>query len=56
MNLAAYRKTIVAVVGAGLAWWDIVLGGADHITGGEWRAGAILLATALGVYAVRNEG
>lgn len=50
-----YRKTIVAVVGAGIAWSYVVIGGPVHISAEEWRTGAILLATALGVYAVPND-
>lgn len=51
-----YRKTVIAVVGAGLAWSGIVIDSARAtISAGEWRMGAVLLATALGVYAVSNE-
>lgn len=54
--LNRYRKTIVAVVGAAVAWSGVVLdSGPDAITGGEWRLGGILLATALGVYGVANQ-
>ena len=50
-----YRKTIVAVVGAGIAWSYVVIGGPVHISAEERRTGAILLATALGLYAVPND-
>lgn len=50
-----YRKTIAAVVGAGLAWSELVIGGPDEITATEWRVGGILLATALGVYGISNK-
>lgn len=49
-----YRKTIVAVVGALIAWSYVVIGGPVAITADEWRQGAILLAVALGVYAIPN--
>lgn len=54
--MARYRKTVVAVVGAALAWSDIVISSSSAaITAAEWRSGAVLLATALGVYGVRNQ-
>lgn len=53
--LNRYRKTIAAVVGAGIAWSDLVIGGPVKITATEWRVGAILLATALGVYGIANK-
>ena len=49
-----YAKTITALVGAGIAWSYVVIGGPVHISADEWRQGAILLATALGVYAIPN--
>ena len=52
--LSKYRKTLVAVVGAGVTWSYIVIGGPVHISADEWRSGAVLLLTALGVYAVPN--
>lgn len=56
MNLAAYRKTITAVV-TGLIGWAAVVITSDPaaITASEWLMGATALATALGVYAVGNE-
>jgi hypothetical protein len=53
--VSKYRKTIVAVVGAALAWSDLVIGGPAAISATEWRVGAVLLATALGVYAAPNK-
>ncbi len=50
-----YRKTIVALVGAAVAWSYVVIGGPVAISAEEWRQGAILLAVALGVYAVPNK-
>ncbi len=50
------RKTVVAVVGAGIAWATIVIQSApEAITAPEWLAGATLLATSLGVYRAANE-
>lgn len=52
----AYRKTIVAVVGAVIAWLTIVTQSpAGPISAAEWLAGLVLLATALGVYGTSNE-
>lgn len=53
--MSKYRKTVVAVVGAALAWSELVIGGPVAISASEWRAGAVLLATALGVYAIPNK-
>ena len=52
--MGKYRKTIIAVVGAGVAWSYVVIGGPTHISADEWRSGAVLLLTALGVYAIPN--
>lgn len=53
-SLKRYRKTLVAVVGAGVAWSYVVIGGPTEISADEWRTGAVLLLTALGVYAIPN--
>ena len=51
----AYRKTIVAVVGAGIAFATLVVTSpAGPISSSEWLSGAITLATALGVYGIGN--
>lgn len=55
-SLKAYKKSITALVGAGIAWAQLIVGSAEaHITAPEWIAGAILLAMAAGVYKVTNE-
>lgn len=55
-ELKAYKKSITAFVGAGIAWAYLIVGSAEaHITAPEWIAGAVLLATAAGVYQVSNE-
>lgn len=55
-NLPAYRKTLVAVVGAVVAFSQIVIySPAAEISSAEWVTGAILVLTALGVYGTPNE-
>lgn len=50
-----YHKTVVAVVGAAIAFATLVITSAPaEITASEWLSGAIGLATALGVYQVSN--
>lgn len=50
-----YRKSIVAAVGAAIAWGILVTGSEPTaITSDEWIQGGILLATALGVYGLAN--
>lgn len=50
-----YTKSIAALVGAGIGFATLVIGSASSaITGSEWLAGGVLLATALGVYAAPN--
>lgn len=51
--LAAYRKTVAAVLGAAGTWCVVAL--SDGITELEWVALGIAVATALGVYSVPNE-
>lgn len=54
-RLAPYRKTVTAVVTGALGWAGIVIASApEAITAGEWQMGGVILATALGVYAVPN--
>lgn len=56
-NLSPYRKTVAAVVGAGLTWATVVTQSPSQpVTAAEWVAGGILLATAVGVYGVENKG
>lgn len=50
-RLTAYRKTLAAVIGAGLTWASATYG--DEY--GTWIALGIALATAAGVYAAPNE-
>lgn len=56
MNLPAYRKTITAVVTGLIGWAAVVISSeAVKISGPEWIMLATVLATALGVYSVKNE-
>ena len=56
MNLAPYRKTVIAVVGACIAFATLVITSEPAaISSSEWLSGAIGLATALGVYGVANQ-
>lgn len=49
------NKTIVAVVTGVIGWATLVVQSApSRITSTEWIVGATYLATALGVYAVKN--
>lgn len=55
--MSPYRKTIAAVVGAALTWGTVVTQSKPApVTAAEWIAGGVLLATAVGVYGVKNEG
>lgn len=54
--ISSIRKTIASVVAAGLTFWQIVQASpSGPITANEYRLGGLLLAGALGVYAVTNE-
>lgn len=54
--LPAYRKTVVAVVGAFITWGSVVVTSTPaQITSSEWLLIAGSLATALGVYGTPNE-
>lgn len=56
LNLPAYKKTVTAVVGALLTWATVVVtSDPARITASEWLLLGGSLATALGVYATRNE-
>ena len=53
--LKPYAKTITAVVGAAIGFATLVITSEPApISSSEWLAGAIGLATALGVYAAPN--
>lgn len=55
-TLKAYKKSITALVGAGMSWAYLIVGSAEtQITATEWVVGAGLLATAAGVYKFTNE-
>lgn len=54
--MSPYRKFFTSLVGAIVAFATLVLTSEPvAITGSEWLSGAITLATALGVYQVRND-
>lgn len=55
-NLAAYRKTITALVTGVLGWGAVVVASSSGpVTASEWLALGVVAATALGVYAIPNE-
>lgn len=57
MNLPAYKKTISALVTGVLGWVAVVITSAPAaVSASEWLMLGVVLATALGVYTVRNEG
>lgn len=52
-----YNKAITALVGAAISFATLTItSDTIDITSSEWLAGAIALATALGVYAAPNNG
>lgn len=52
-----YNKTVIAVVTAVIGWATAVVASASNdITSTEWIYGGTLLAIALGVYTVSNDG
>lgn len=54
-KLAAYRKTITAVVTGVTGWFAVVISSTPTaITASEWLGLGVVVATALGVYAVSN--
>lgn len=54
--MSKYRKTIAALATGAIGWATMVVNSAPAaITGPEWIAGATMLATALGVYAIPNQ-
>lgn len=55
MNLGIYSKFVIAIIAGAIGWAALVVHSpVDHITADEWIVGATSLATALGVYAVKN--
>ena len=54
MNIAPYRKTIVAVIGGVLAWAQVAYVPDGHIDRAEYYGLAVALATAFGVYGISN--
>lgn len=56
INLSAYRKTISATVTGLIGWAGIVVVSPQAaVSASEWLALATVLATAFGVYIVRND-
>lgn len=56
MNLGSIRKALTPLVTGGLGWAVLIINSAPTaITATEWVTGGVVLATALGVYAVSNE-
>jgi len=56
MKLAAYRKSITALITGLLGWGAVVIvSESTKITASEWLSLGIALATAAGVYQVKNE-
>lgn len=54
--LPAYRKTVSAVITGLIGWGAVVVTSeVTKITASEWLMFATVLATALGVYTVKNE-
>jgi len=54
--LSRYRKTIAAVVVAGIGWATaVVASDPAAITASEWIMGATALAAAVGVYVTPND-
>ncbi len=55
MNLGTYAKTLSALVVGVLGWIGVVIASKpSSITAAEWLALGVVVATALGVYAVPN--
>jgi hypothetical protein len=54
VNLAPYRKSVVAVVGSFLTWAGVAYVPDGHVDRLEAYALGVAVATALGVYAVTN--
>lgn len=56
MNLGQYRKTVTALATGLLGWGAVVVTSAPAaVTASEWLGLGVVLATALGVYAVPND-
>jgi len=55
MTIANIRKALTPLVVGGIGWATLVINSAPTgITAAEWVAGAVVLATGLGVYAIPN--
>lgn len=55
-KLGPYAKTVTALVTGGLSWGGYVLASEPSgVTGTEWLALGVIVATAVGVYAVPNK-
>jgi hypothetical protein len=55
MNLGPYSKTVSALVTGLIGWGGVVVSSvSNHVTASEWLFLAVVVATALGVYAVPN--
>lgn len=54
-TIGRYRKTLTAIVGAGLTWATAALGPDTYVSTAEWIALGVAVATALGVYGIKNE-
>jgi len=53
--LKGYKKSITAIIGALISWAQLVVGSSQNdITAPEWIVLAIGLATAFGVYQLKN--
>lgn len=56
MNLSAYRKTVAALVVGVLGWGAVVVNSPQAaISASEWLSLGVAVATALGVYMVKND-
>lgn len=56
ISFGKYSKAIAALVGASITWAHLVINSKPAaVTGNEWLEGAVLLATAFGVYGVTNK-
>lgn len=54
--MGKYRKSITAIVGAGIAFATLVITSPQSaISASEWLSGGIGLATAVGVYGIANK-
>jgi len=57
MNLGKYQKAITALVTGLIGWFAVVISASPnslHVTNSQWLGLAVVVATALGVYAIPN--